>query len=284
MSLLALRALLRKRPLQLLVSVVLAGSIGALLVATIYWTLFDPRWIAFLGGVVFAAVLAMASHASRAQWVALRRTRQLLRMREKFEQANARSAAATEAFKTVEARMRALGDALTQPVFLLDRQQVCRFHNGAAAHAAGLRDDAIDGRALHEIVGEAAYVAMKPQVEASLAGRALGYELLWENAAGKTVYAVRQMPYPPNAIPSDGLCASRRARRRAAAGRGCATAAPPGRGRKRRDALPAGDREAADRLGQSQGEARASAGGRPVHPLRAAHRAARDRARGSAVL
>ena len=206
MSLPSFRAQLMKRPMQLLLSLLASASVSALLAATIYWTLFDPRWLTFLGGVLFAAVLAMASRASHAQWVIARRTLQLDHMKKKLAEANARSASATDAFKVVEARLRALGEALTQPVFLFDRQQRCRFHNGAAAQAAGLRDDAIDGRALHEIVGEVAYVAMKPHVEASLGGRSLAYELAWENTAGKGVYAVHQMPYPANLIPAEGLC------------------------------------------------------------------------------
>lgn len=63
----------------------------------------------------------------------------------------------------------ALGEALAQPVFLFDREQLCRFHNPAAAQVAQLEEGAIDGRPLREIIGDAAYVDVKAQVDASLA-------------------------------------------------------------------------------------------------------------------
>ena len=39
--------------------------LGVMLLATIYFTLFDLQWIAFLAGVLFVAVAATASHASK---------------------------------------------------------------------------------------------------------------------------------------------------------------------------------------------------------------------------
>ena len=52
------------RLIRLLVSIALCAAMGGMLAATIYWTLFDPRWVTFLGGVLFAAVLSLVSHAS----------------------------------------------------------------------------------------------------------------------------------------------------------------------------------------------------------------------------
>ena len=53
-----------KRRVTIALSFASVALIGALLTATIYWTLSDPRWIVFLGGVLFAAVIAAASRVS----------------------------------------------------------------------------------------------------------------------------------------------------------------------------------------------------------------------------
>src|SRR6185436_2497649 len=95
--------------------------LGALLTATIYWTLFDPKWIAFLGGVIFAATLAGASRMSTLQWRLARRNLQVERLRLKLSQEAGRAHAATDAIAAGEERMQLLCDALSTPVLFIDR-------------------------------------------------------------------------------------------------------------------------------------------------------------------
>jgi EAL domain-containing protein (putative c-di-GMP-specific phosphodiesterase class I) len=187
---------LYRRPVLLALSVVASLTVGALLAATIYWTRFDPRWSVFLAGVLFAAVLATASRASKAEWVVVRRTRQIDRLRAKLAEASARSANATEAFKTMEARARALGDALTQPVLLCDREEICRFHNAAAAHEAHATGQDLVGKPLREIFGDAAYERMQPHLHASFAGAPVRYPLAWQG----NPYLVRQLAHAATGI------------------------------------------------------------------------------------
>jgi len=180
---------LRQRPVQLALSVLASVALGALLAATIYWTRFDPRWGVFLAGVLFTAVLATASNASKAEWVVVRRTRQLDRLRVKLADADARSTSATDAFRAMEARVRALADALTQPVLLFDRDEICRFHNAVAAREARMAGRDLVGKPLREIFGDAAYEAMQPHLHASFAGAPLRYALSWQGVA----YQARQL-------------------------------------------------------------------------------------------
>jgi POT family proton-dependent oligopeptide transporter len=77
----ALLTFFRSPWVRLALVLLAAGALGAALVVTIYLTIVDLQWLAFLGGVLFAAVLAMASQASRAEWTIARRTRQLERAR-----------------------------------------------------------------------------------------------------------------------------------------------------------------------------------------------------------
>ena len=67
------------RYLSKFLAVALTLLLGVMLLSTIYFTLFDLEWIAFLAGVLFAAIAATTSQASKAQWLVARRTRQLQR-------------------------------------------------------------------------------------------------------------------------------------------------------------------------------------------------------------
>lgn len=70
------------RYLQKFLAAALTLMLGIMLLATIYFTLFDLQWIAFLAGVLFAAVAATASQASKSQWLAVRRSKQLQRTKD----------------------------------------------------------------------------------------------------------------------------------------------------------------------------------------------------------
>lgn len=56
----------------------------ALLLAAIYFSEFSPSWIAFLSGVLAAAILSMVSHASKAEWIIARRDAKISLLHEKL--------------------------------------------------------------------------------------------------------------------------------------------------------------------------------------------------------
>ena len=170
-------------------------ALGALVAATVYWTAFDPRWITFLGGVLFAAVLAVASQVSRAEWRAARRLQQLERMRSRMEEQASRGRAAEEAVKSSELRLRVLADALPQIVLFVDRTERCTYANRAAAQKAKLPLEACGHRALGELMGEAAVPALAPLLGACLGGAPMRGSIEW----GESTYAVQATPYPGGA-------------------------------------------------------------------------------------
>jgi EAL domain-containing protein (putative c-di-GMP-specific phosphodiesterase class I) len=178
------------------VGTVLAVLLGTLLTATIYWTIFDPKWIPFLAGVLFAAVLATASQISTVQWKLARRTKQLEQARRRIAHEAERTHRASEAFRLTEARLRGLADAVPAPVLYVDRGDVCRVHNRAAARKLQLPAARIDGRPLRELVGEDAYLALVPQLASSLSGKPVEHPLAWDGA-----YSVAHAPFPPGAQP-----------------------------------------------------------------------------------
>lgn len=195
----------RIRQLRAVLPILLAGALAALLAATIYWTAFDPRWIVFLGGVLLAAILATASRASHAEWRVARRTRQLERERAKLALEVERSRRSGDAFVGIEMRLRALGDAVTSPVVLLDREQRCIFHNRAVEEKTQLPGDRIHGSLLRDVVGAAAYEAMRPYVAKALSGGAASFRFDWGDPQAPEAWYVRQISFPSGPSPV-GVC------------------------------------------------------------------------------
>lgn len=186
-----------RRSVQIVLSLGLTLLLGALLVATIHYTRFDLQWLAFLGGVLFAAVLAMASHASKAEWLIARRTRQLERAREQLAEETDRSRIAVEALRLADLKMHLIGDALSVPVFYVDRDLRCRYHNQACRTLTALAAERIDGQSLQEIAG-AAYPLMLNHLEQTLAGVAVSYELAWPgNNDAPPRFTASHLPFPP---------------------------------------------------------------------------------------
>lgn len=190
---------LRHRVVKTVLSLGLTLMLGALLIATIQFTLFDLQWLAFLGGILFAAVLAIASQASKAEWLVMRRTRQLERMREQLAHEITRNRTAGESQRIAETRLRLVSDNLPIPVFYVDRDLRCRYHNKAARELSGQpEEDKIDGQPLRDVI-RAAHLLMLPHFEPTLAGETVDYEFDWPGKAGVSAarYRVRQMPYIP---------------------------------------------------------------------------------------
>jgi len=195
---------LRPRWVSAALTIVFTGVLGAGLTATIYWTLFDPKWIAFLGGVLMAAMVAMATQASKAQWLATRRSKQLDRIRAQLGQETARSRNATEAARIAESRLRLLADALPSMILFVDRDERCRYHNRAVEHRTGLNAEQISGRPLHEVLGNA-YPLIAPHISETLEGKPAAYEFAWTGTALPETYAARHVPYPPEESPPRGF-------------------------------------------------------------------------------
>ncbi|HXF67536.1 MAG TPA: EAL domain-containing protein [Burkholderiales bacterium] len=193
-----LPVLLDKRPVQIALACLAAGLIGAMLIATIYWTEFDARWVMFLGGVLFAAVVALASTTAQAQWIIARRTVQLNRLREQLNREIARSRSALEAMRISEARLRLVSDALPSLILFVDRDERCHYPNSAMEKKTGLSAEQITGQRLRDVVGPAVYAAIVPHIAPALAGKSVDYELVWDSP-GETdpTFTARHVPYAP---------------------------------------------------------------------------------------
>jgi EAL domain-containing protein (putative c-di-GMP-specific phosphodiesterase class I)/PAS domain-containing protein len=192
----ALLALLNRRPVRVAASVLAAAGLAALALAALDWTNFDSRWVAvFLGGVLFAAVLALASLAMRAHQIIAQRTGQIERLREQLGQEIARARSALEAMRLAEAKLRLVTDALPALVLFVDRDERCRYHNRAVEMKTGLGPERIAGQPLRDIVGPAVYGAIAPHIVPALSGQSAEYELVWESPGeSEPIFAARHVP------------------------------------------------------------------------------------------
>ncbi|MBI3045406.1 MAG: EAL domain-containing protein [Betaproteobacteria bacterium] len=223
-------AILRTRAVRIALAFLLTALLAGMLIVTIFWSRFDLQWLAFLGGVLFAAVLAIASQASKAEWLVLRRTRQLDRLKEQLSQEAARSRNAAEAMRMLESRFQVVGNALPSLILFVDRDQRCRFHNRAVERKTRLPGDQITGRLLRDVVGSAAYAGIAPRVADTLAGTAIEYETVWDSPGAENLaYSVRHVPYPPESAQPTGFYLLATARVRAPAPGQALAGAPPAR-------------------------------------------------------
>ena len=199
-----LPAFLRLRWVSTAITIVSTGVLSAGLTATIYWTQFDPKWIAFLGGVLLAAMVAMATQASKVQWLATRRSKQLDRIRAQLGQEIQRGRNTAEAMRIAEAHLRLLSNAMPSMILYVDRDERCRYHNRAVEHRTGLSAEQITGRPLHEVLGNA-YPLVAAHVGETLTGKPVAYEFAWAGTALPETYAAHHVPYPPEGSAPSGF-------------------------------------------------------------------------------
>lgn len=201
----SLATFIYRRPVQLMLSVLATLVIGGLLVVTIQFTLFDPHWLTFLGGILFAAILSLASQASKSEWVIARRTRQLERVKEQLEQEKKRALNAEESLQYADARARMIHDLQPAPLLYIDRDLRIRQHNRAFLQLTDWPAERIDGQLLRDVAPRE-YPVLLPRFHETLAGSMVSYSMVWSAADGSSsAYLVKQVPYPPDSPQATGF-------------------------------------------------------------------------------
>jgi PAS domain S-box-containing protein len=186
----------------------LALVMGALLFATIYYSLFDMEWIGFLAGVLSASVAAMASQVSKGLWLVAWRTRQLHVVKQTLAAESAQCKLAVEAQTAAEARMRLVADALPVMIVFVDRDERCSYHNRAFQQWCGRSKETINGLPLHAVVSEQIYRDLKSHCADVFAGKEIHYTARWVSQAGSPEnLAVTLLPFPPDAAHTSGFYA-----------------------------------------------------------------------------
>jgi len=182
--------------------------LGVMLIATIYFTLFELEWIAFLAGVLFAAVSATATQASKSQWLVMRRTKQLQRVKGVLADETARYERTAEALRVAESRFHLISDALAVMIVFVDREERCRYHNRAFAQWRGRSREQIEGQLLREVLGEDIYQELNSHGAEVFTGKEIRYQARWPQPGGASEdYAVTLLAYPPGSARSAGYFA-----------------------------------------------------------------------------
>lgn len=189
---------------------VLAPSLATLvlivlLVFTIFFTALDWQWIAFLSGILFAAVLSLVSASWKSAWRIARRTAQAARFKELYvaereqhrraresleretalhQQDSERLSRNADALKATADKARAavsllgtLEHELQEIAFLVDRELRYRFHTCGFAAWAQAQPVRIDGHLLDEPLRPQTAAAMKTPLADALHGQAGRIEL-----------------------------------------------------------------------------------------------------------
>lgn len=200
-----LMTFLYRRPVQLVLSVLMTLILGGLLVVTIQFTLFDLQWLTFLGGILFAAILSLASQASKSEWVVARRTRQLERAKELLEHEKKRAQVAEDSLHVADDRARMIHDLLPTPLLYIDRDLRIRQHNRSFLKLTDWPADRIYGQLLRDVAPRE-YPVLLPRFHETLAGSMVSYNMVWSAADGSSAnYLIKQVPYPPGAEHSTGF-------------------------------------------------------------------------------
>jgi EAL domain-containing protein (putative c-di-GMP-specific phosphodiesterase class I) len=197
---------------------VLAPSIATLvlvvvLVCTVFFTALDWQWIAFLSGILFAAVLSLASASWKSASRLARRTADAARFRELYDvereqhrrarelleretalrqQDGERLARNADALKATADKARAgvsligiLGRELQEIAFVVDRELRYRFHTRGFAAWAQAQPVRIDGHLLDEPLRPQIAAAMKTPLADALHGQSGRIELDGDSPHGK---------------------------------------------------------------------------------------------------
>jgi PAS domain-containing protein len=180
-------------------------ALGVMLIVTIYYTLLDLQWIAFLMGVLFAAVLSMLSQSISVRWQLSRRTAQLRRSRELLTEQSLVTERVMQTVRAAESRFRTVADALPVAIFFVDRDQRCRYHNVAFEAWCKPAPGEIDGLPLGVLLDPDIYRELEAHAAKALLGTESEYEAHWQRSDGGTSVNVRLVPYPPGAQTTSGF-------------------------------------------------------------------------------
>lgn len=156
--------------LRVLLPLLVVAVCSGLLIFVIFFTLSEWQWLAFLSGTLMAALIALASRASRTEWRSLRRSVQLTRIREKLARETAARQRVQEELDEAKLRMALISRDLPAMLVYVDSDQCYRYHNEAFERWTGLPGHRIAGHTMVEVLGKKAYQEIEADVEKTLSG------------------------------------------------------------------------------------------------------------------
>lgn len=200
------RARLRLGPLlRVLLPSLFTLVLIVLLIFTMFFTDFDWQWVTFLGGILFASVLALVSSTWKSSWRMARRTAEAQHYKQRLsaeilqhratrdqleralalqQQDRLRQAKEAEIQRLIvaskeaaESRLAMLKAHLEEIAVFVDRDRNCGFHTRRFAAWAGMPSGRIDGLALEQVLTPRDAEALRAPLLDAMDGRAGRVEL-----------------------------------------------------------------------------------------------------------
>jgi EAL domain-containing protein (putative c-di-GMP-specific phosphodiesterase class I)/PAS domain-containing protein len=176
-----------------------------LLLFTMFFTEFDPQWVAFLAGILLASVLALVSATLKSGWRTARREAEAVHFKQRLsveieqhrgtreqlerelalhQQDRTRLAREIEAHRLAaknklyaESLLGMLELHLDEIAFYVDRDQRYRFHTRRFSDLSGVPTERIDGSAIAEALTAHDAEVLRPHLFDALDGRAVRAEV-----------------------------------------------------------------------------------------------------------
>ena len=167
----------------------------SVLMVAIYFTLLDLEWIAFLAGILFAAILAMVSRATRAEYAATSIIAKLGVAEEELGQKRLEHQQLKVMLDRANARLKYTDEGLVAMLACVDAEGIYRYHNQAFRRWVDLADHQIDGHPMRNVLGKVAYAQIEPDVQRAFAGETVRYERTQKMADGR-VYRLSVQLFP----------------------------------------------------------------------------------------
>lgn len=149
---------------------------GTLLVVAIFFTLLDLQWVAFLTGVMFAAILAMVTQATLAERKAASRGERLGMVEYQLEKETADRERLEAMLAAANSRLQYFDTSSPVMLAFVDATTRYAYHNHALRHWLGLAAANIDGHHMRDVLGRKVFAEVEPYVLQVADGHTLRYE------------------------------------------------------------------------------------------------------------
>lgn len=153
--------------------------------AYVYSTLFSG-YVENAAGAQWELIVLSSLFAGLATIVPLQASRRSL----------ARRRLAEAALSASEQRVRAIADALPSRIAYIDRERRYRFNNRTYESVYGLTPEQLYGRALRDVLGDAAYAEVEGYIDQALAGEPVRFEFRQEVGGKTRFYDIIYVPDP----------------------------------------------------------------------------------------
>ncbi len=177
------------------IAVVAVTITGTILVVAIYYTLLDLAWIAFLGGILVASILAMSTQATRVALSSEETAGKLTLSKYLLGKEMALREGLDSQLAVAKGRLHYSDEMLPAMLAFVGTGTRYQYYNRAFRNWVGMPSDRMDGHHMREVLGRTAFAEIEPYVLEAESGRMVRYERTQMTPDGRSVrLAVQFLP------------------------------------------------------------------------------------------